>query len=1226
MAPTMSFVAKHAFAGDIRQAQISFPQGATLTAKSGQEGNAWWWGSFNGREGWFPPAYVTATSQMTSPAFIPHTQQSMQQKMQQVTFTSSVQQQQARQISVPHHQTLQPGIQHQQHSAVGHVQPVVGFGQLPVIGFGQQPPTLGFAAQPGFGQQATQSFGGPPAGFRAIESDPFAGLDLAPAHTIPMSQNLNIPASTPSGDHPFTVSPMTMNDLAPIQSITNARSNENSTKIPVVAQTRNEAVPILATNPVSAAAAMARLGISASLGGANSPIRVVSPAPSRSNSTHATTPSIQPPIVSKLPIKSNNPALVQSKVLDTKANLVRPPQQVSKDEADAKHFREKEQATLKLQMRKEKEELAKQKAASSTSQGGLGASGAVAPASNGQAETDLGLPSSLQPSTMIFNPFDFLSGTNGQLPNRRFSPIFRVPPFWAMMGLDTYIRRFPPSDEKTKDISGMYEQLSKALSFVCHIVAESDNLTRSGRGRLGVGSSQQTPSRSSLGFLQSNHMACEACIKLIGILPHSAGASGKQLDQLFLNFINVLMSLIDNLQPNQQLVFPGGWQRPEYGNLCLYILRNLGNNKFSFTVCNTGRDGLQYHPSSFDSETGRQLKQMALTMWNIPSQRIMDSTFWVVLFRMQVYPSKRNNAEFLYTKLLPSLNTQPLLSNLDQGPYEFLEPPDEATAISFHPLAHLVLTTTPAIGARSSKYASLLVMNAAVDLAYAEIINSPPSSMDPEDTRILKLTGRNLANFASTIDPLSVGDGSLGTTLSSTWDLLDKFLKKLAFSSSKVTDEHSHGLSATAMNDSFSKGVLQSLRTETGSVAHPMFGRLRRDNHDNVIKALIGDPRPDPILIPAVLTDETLPPTAIDYITATSALQRIADACSLLLQQRRLVKNAPAFAASAAQYALTTILPMPNLNPTHCFWRKKDMRRETQVNLLFLIRRICRIYSSATICVQQSRGLIAIRSTAFACAACVADAICRVKAVDDPSAFALHYSGHCEGPTQPFGIEAGSFEYLASNLPIYDPNICSLRFQCLDYLRGLNLRPDGSNNHTIFNFDTSESATSGDVILITQLAIQLALPRPYPATDEAKTNHASTLISGRNGAIVEVLPDFEYFRDIVFYFKHSVSGKSQAAESKDNKPQVWFPSDAILRWDVKKKDKEDTTLMFHVAAFQGFPQEFVDKSASVQTSVNGGFQGFLSLFSKTRVERQRLSSADPTTVVNSCGEKFQKSR
>ena len=74
--------------------------------------------------------------------------------------------------------------------------------------------------------------------------------------------------------------------------------------------------------------------------------------------------------------------------------------------------------------------------------------------------------------------------------------------------------------------------MAKALSFICHVVAESDNLTRTGRGRFGLGKSQQSSRSSPLAFLRSNHMACEACIKLIGILPHSAGTSGKQLDQL----------------------------------------------------------------------------------------------------------------------------------------------------------------------------------------------------------------------------------------------------------------------------------------------------------------------------------------------------------------------------------------------------------------------------------------------------------------------------------------------------------------------------------------------------------------------------------------------------------------------------------------------------------------------------------------------------------------------
>jgi hypothetical protein len=102
---------------------------------------------------------------------------------------------------------------------------------------------------------------------------------------------------------------------------------------------------------------------------------------------------------------------------------------------------------------------------------------------------------------------------------------------------------------------------------------------------------------------------------LISLLPHSAGASGATLDGLFLNFINVFVDLISKVQPGQQLILPGGWQQPDYTYLCLYIIRNNGQNRWSFTVCNTGKDGLQYHPASFDAETGTELKQLAMTVW-----------------------------------------------------------------------------------------------------------------------------------------------------------------------------------------------------------------------------------------------------------------------------------------------------------------------------------------------------------------------------------------------------------------------------------------------------------------------------------------------------------------------------------------------------------------------------------------------------------------------------------
>jgi hypothetical protein len=344
----------------------------------------------------------------------------------------------------------------------------------------------------------------------------------------------------------------------------------------------------------------------------------------------------------------------------------------------------------------------------------------------------------------------------------------------------------------------------------------------------------------------------------MSMLPHSAGASGKALDGLFLTFINTLVNVIGNLQINQQLVLPGGWQTPDSAHLCLYVLRNRGAS-YTFSVLNTGPEGLEYHKSNFDPTTGRQTKQLCLTVYDIPHERVTDSTFWVLLFRMQVYPSKRNGAEFLYAKLLTALNSRPLHSNsaVVNNTLDYMyPPPTKRAAQQFYQLALLGLTYIPELEAPSVEYSSLLVRNAAVEIAYRGIEDARPSSMDPEDTRILQLTARNLANFASTLHSNSSSSSSsssamvdhadsgvdanmVGGALSSTWDLLDKLTAKLSIASSRPLDQHSAMIPSGPGGDPFEKGLLKNLRVGEGSASHPFFGRLRRDNYEEVVKALM---------------------------------------------------------------------------------------------------------------------------------------------------------------------------------------------------------------------------------------------------------------------------------------------------------------------------------------------------------------------------------------------------
>jgi hypothetical protein len=317
------------------------------------------------------------------------------------------------------------------------------------------------------------------------------------------------------------------------------------------------------------------------------------------------------------------------------------------------------------------------------------------------------------------------------------------------------------------------------------------------------------------------------------------------------------------------------------------------------------------------------------------------------------------------------------------------------------------------------------------------------------------------------------------------------------------------------------------------SVFHPRFGRLRRDNFHEVEKALIGDREPDPILVPVVLDylfNAPIPSTS--FANAITQLRKLCDNCSILLQQTAQIKNAHALAGAASQSGLTCILPFPPLPFSGALgtneYYNAPITRSQQVDIVHLLLRLTRIYVCSTEQMEPSRNLNSTRSTTLATVTCITDKITRILASDDPSIFSLHYSGKEEGPVDSFGITSGSFESLGSSLPTFSPILALLRSQCLEYFYNL-------SEHTIsiFNFDDSPSPTENDLKFIKQLSTRLALVRP-------DFQSAANLISGKDGSITEILPEFAYMRDIVFYFKHSVSGfipdsSSSSKQSREEK-------------------------------------------------------------------------------------------
>lgn len=54
----------------------------------------------------------------------------------------------------------------------------------------------------------------------------------------------------------------------------------------------------------------------------------------------------------------------------------------------------------------------------------------------------------------------------------------------------------------------------------------------------------------------------------------------------------------------------------------------------------------------------------SLQLMDVPAYRIRDSSFWTLAYRQLVYARPDNGPQELYERLLPYLNSRPLLSNV----------------------------------------------------------------------------------------------------------------------------------------------------------------------------------------------------------------------------------------------------------------------------------------------------------------------------------------------------------------------------------------------------------------------------------------------------------------------------------------------------------------------------------------------------------------------------------
>ena len=373
--------------------------------------------------------------------------------------------------------------------------------------------------------------------------------------------------------------------------------------------------------------------------------------------------------------------------------------------------------------------------------------------------------------------------------------------------------------------------------------------------------------------------------------------------------------------------------------------------------------------------------------------------------------------------------------------------------------------------------------------------------------------------------------------------------------------------------------------------------RLRRDND---VESLAGAAPPRPIIRPVEMT--LLQDKVETFNDVTNAMRHSLNLCILLSNQRKLFRNSYTLRVCLLEHLFVRVIPLP-LSLTHasrttsCFWHTRQMRYETQADILRLLNLLCRHFATASLSVKPTRSGDAVRMLVFACMATICDATFRKVACDIPSQASLHYSGHAKGPVQPFGFELGNFAEESEYLKFSTPETAAARSLVLDYFYSIKRRIDPP--HMMFTFYKGNELSPADKLFIDQICLQMGFPRGCEAA----------LMSGVNRSLLDIYPEIGYFRDLVFMFNLVM------VPSSEKLPEIrpWDPHEAELNWSAPDNDKY---------AVQGFEKKLectqeVSVGDMVKQSMNKGFfSKFLKFVGLSQSPRSTPSQANPSILLH----------
>ena len=598
-----------------------------------------------------------------------------------------------------------------------------------------------------------------------------------------------------------------------------------------------------------------------------------------------------------------------------------------------------------------------------------------------------------------------------------------------------------------------------------------------------------------------------------------------------INFVRKFRKRLEAMETGDAVIVPAGFSLKKSFSPFALVLERTSQDDFMLAVVNPGLGVEQYHMASATTAPPKIQSRLTLTFENVGRDGLLDDAWWLMLWRTGFVQADINTPDKFYNDLLPLLLKKPLESaiaeNLQVDRLTKCSPfrtNQRSKLTGYRCVRESWLYLLSRFGASPEDTRQMYFTYQQQWLKMLLHDLHCAASIDESDCQLIRLSMKQVAHVCT--KKLCPSDHPR---------FLDDQLEILRTTTQGI-EKRLCVIPVQAYKEA-RKSILLDEKTETLAERHREQTYFERFLRLEDISGLAGARTEYPDFVPVDFLLVTEQATTLDEaIDATRWADKL---CTLCSAQSRCVKNAAFYKVALLQHLFTKVLPAPTSSSSKdaSLWRT-PMRYGVQLDLLLLFKRLFEHFLSSSFAIITTREFDAVKIVVGAVIVTLSDVVLRAEATDIPSEVSQVLRMHN------FGITMSPFDEQSETIVVTMPELNIARTAVLDYWADLAIEPD----KCFFNFNQSLSPDEPTLTLLKLICREMG----FPYSSEI----LPLFVSGKAWQVLKNFPEFEFFRDVVFFHKYVLGTDKNAfprpgrAYSQKDAELIWAWNAQEFRWQV----------------------------------------------------------------------------